>query len=116
MPFQFQVMNTRFFQTNYLKRQRGWKRSPLFHAKEMYSEFEDKIWVEDMSLNLLCLTASGLRDMYKEKDFVKTGYRDILSIPLSGASDTTLEPDSKITYKSSKARQSAQEIILPIRV
>ena len=94
-----------------------WRRKteiPAFEAGDIYKEYADTVWVHNLPLDRICLSLKGLRDKMKNNEIIGSGYKHILSVPLPGASDTTLEPeDPEIIYVKSTARARALRTTMP---
>lgn len=59
-------------------------RSPNVDVAELHTKYKDFPWTQQFPLERLCITESGLKDVWKKRKFIRTGYRDIASIPLPG--------------------------------
>ena len=88
-------------------------KKPQFAAGDIYKKYANKVWVKDLPLDRICLRTKGLKDMIKKKEVVGWGYDDILSMPLSGAPETTLEPrDRGIKYVTNPDQRRVKQYMI----
>ena len=115
-----------FFRTQTLRKWRGKGKyrgqssrivRPKFEAGDIYARYANKVWVDNLPLDRICFSNTGLKDMIKNNEVVGTGWETILSRPLSGTPGMTLEPeDPEIKYVKSAERASASRVIMPLIV
>ena len=116
---QVSLMNLRFFRTENLNLKPSvWKYGktvrPKIDAKNIYAKYANKVWVDHLPLDRICLSLTGLKEMVKQNKVIGAGYEDILRMPLSGTPGTILEPeDPEITYVKSMAKIRARRVVMP---
>lgn len=65
---------------------------PNFDASGFHVKHENSPWTDEFSLETLCITEAGLKDVWREGNLLRTCYRDIARIPLPGAAASAV-PD-----------------------
>ena len=125
LPYQIQLVNLSLFRTDsratkQRSRNDPWTRNhpslkvPHFKAGDIYEKYADKVWVKNLPLDRICLRTKGIKDVIKRDEIVGSGFEDILSVPLSGAPETTLKPrDPEIKYQKGSDYKKAGQIIMP---
>lgn len=88
-PLQTYIMTTRYLQTDVLidkvtMKGRGYLRSPGFDASVIYQKYKDIEWADEFPLERVCISEPGLKDFWKDGEFVRTDYRDIACVPFPG--------------------------------
>lgn len=71
-------------------RGKGYVVSPKFDASDLYQKYKDFSWTTEFPLERLCISEPGIKDFRKNGKLVRTGYRDIASVPLPGVSEDTV--------------------------
>ena len=115
-----QLMNLRFFRTEVYNSKLFYRRNtrtmvPHIDARDIYAKYANRVWVDHLPLDRICLYTKGLKDMVKNNKVIGVGREEILRISLSGAPGTILEPeDPEITYVKSMDTIRARRVIMPL--
>ena len=65
-------------------RGKGYVLTPKFDASDLVQKYKDFEWTTEFPLERLCISELGLKAFRKDGELVRTGYRDIASVPLPG--------------------------------
>ncbi|CAF9915639.1 MAG: hypothetical protein HETSPECPRED_002544 [Heterodermia speciosa] len=61
-------------------------RTLALDAREMYIKYKDFVWAENIPLQTVSISKTPLRNFTRGSILVDQGYRDVVSVPLPGAS------------------------------
>lgn len=92
------LMDTRHLKSNVINEKvtllgKGFTRQPDFDSSIVYSKYKDFPWTATYPLEKLCISELGIKDVWRQGRLVKTGYRDIATVPLPGVSPSDFVPD-----------------------
>ena len=90
------------------------KRIPVFDATDLYAQYGDTVWAENIPLEKLCLTDLFLKDLVKEDIIIGQGYADVSSVLLPGVPESALEVDPDIEYVRAAKSYLQNRIVTPL--
>lgn len=64
-----------------------------FDATGLWREYNDLLWARNFQLEKLRICEMGLKNIYNKGKLVGTGYKEVASVPLPGASSVSTGPD-----------------------
>ena len=87
--FRIKVMQLKWFPTDVANhrinlRGRGRVRSPNFDASDLLQKYKEVEWTTEFPLERLCISELGLKDFWEDGELVRTGFHDIVCVPLPG--------------------------------
>lgn len=98
-------INVKIMSTGYLRsdtptksiqdKDSNWFRTPMFDASDVFLQYENFPWTKEFSLERMCISESGLKDVWKGGKVIRTDYRDIACVPLPGAPARDLDVDRR---------------------
>lgn len=110
------IMQTKYVKSNFRKSKPSLKRSEFykpatFDASDLHTEYKDYPWTTEFPLERMCISKVGLRGVWKNREFVRTAFKDIASVPLPGVLQAVVsveDPDEYYTNRwySKKPRAS----------
>ncbi|KAL8683900.1 MAG: hypothetical protein Q9186_000111 [Xanthomendoza sp. 1 TL-2023] len=120
------IMATRYLSTDIpvqkpTLRGRGFRRRPSFDASDLFQKYQHFEWTGQFGLERLCISELGLKDFSKDGQVVRTGYRDIASVPLPGVSSGLVaellkersNEEYSRAYKSISKNQPRYPLLIP---
>lgn len=107
-------MNLKWFPTDVSNdkitlRGKGLVKSPKFDASDLVQKYKDFEWATEFPLERLCISELGLKDFRKDGELIRTGYRDIASVPLPGVPARVV--DELATRRSKEEHEKAHKSI-----
>lgn len=66
---------------------------PDFDASDLHPKYENFPWTGEFPSEKLCISEIGLKDVWRDGKFLRTGYRDIACVPLPGATLENMSPE-----------------------
>ncbi|KAL8847433.1 MAG: hypothetical protein Q9221_007543, partial [Calogaya cf. arnoldii] len=92
------IMHTKYLTTNVRSKRLNFGWAPLFDASDLHTEYKDCTWTTEFPLERMCITEFGLRDVWKNENFVRTEVKDIASVPLPGVSQHVVSGEDPDEY------------------
>ena len=100
-PLKVSIMRTRFIPSDVPNLKPSLRklqplRSPVFDASDLHAKYRDHPWTTEFPLERMCISEYCLRDVWKRGKFVRTAFKDIVSVPLPGVSQDVVgveDPD-----------------------
>lgn len=113
------LMDTAYLRTNVPRenpRRRAFKR-PRFEATAFYARYKDYPFTTEFPLERICISETGLKDVWRNQVFIRTGYREIAGVPFPGALESecpSSHPDD--IYERAAKRFAKNQPILPLLI
>ena len=116
-PPQFPPLNVKMMTTDYLRapgvRKIGYPRSPNFDASALLSEYKDHSWTTEVPLERICLSQFGVKDVIRQGQVIRTGYRDVAAAYFPGMFQDmdNAEHSTDAYVKAAKCNQKKQPLM-----
>ena len=68
-------------------------KAPVFDASDLHAKYRNHPWTTEFPLKRMCISEFRLRDVWKHGKFVRTAFKDIVSVPLPGVSQDVVGVD-----------------------
>lgn len=101
-PLTARLLSCRYLKTDIFKDLPGGKaffRMPRLNASNFRPKYDTYPWTTEFALERVCLSESGLKDVFRNGKLIKTGFRNVASIPFPGmASQMAIDEHPEDVY------------------